>query len=138
MTETIVLEEPRVVPGQTKLFYDFEEIVNFNEIEIIYDYMRHEVTVLVDLVDLGYKPDYVLSLLQASIESVEFRINTYGLYPNGSIGKYIVDYSEFYINSKDFTIIGDRLSFVISQRVLSQSLNNKSSRLEVHLVKYYG
>ena len=136
--DTIVLEEPRVVPGQTKLFYDFEEIVNFNELETIYDYMIHEVTVLVDLVDLGYEPDYVLSLLQASIESVEFRINTYGLYPNGSIGKYIVDYSEFYINSKDFTIIGDRLSFVISQRVLSQSLNNKSSRLEVHLVKYYG
>lgn len=136
--DTIVLEEPRVVPGQTKLFYDFEEIINFNELETIYDYMRHEVTVLVDLVDLGYEPDYVLSLLQASIESVEFRINTYGLYPNGSIGKYIVDYSEFYINSKDFTIIGDRLSFVISQRLLSQSLNNKSSRLEVHLVKYYG
>lgn len=136
--DTIVLEEPRVVPGQTKLFYDFEEIVNFNEIEIIYDYMRHEVTVLVDLLDLGYEPDYVLSLLQASVETVEFRINTYGLYPNGSTGKYIVDYSEFYINSKDFTIIGDRLSFVISQKVLSQSLNNKSSRLEVHLVKYYG
>lgn len=136
--DTIVLEEPRVVPGQTKLFYDFEEIINFNEIETIYDYIRHEVTVLVDLVNLGYEPDYVLSLLQANVEFVEFRINTYGLYPDGSRGKYPIDYSEFYINSKDFTIIDDRLSFVISHKVLSQSLTNKSSRLVVHLVKYYG
>lgn len=136
--DTIVLEEPRVVPGQTKLFYDFEEIINFNEIETIYDYMRHEVTVLVDLVNLGYETDYVLSLLQANVEFVEFRINTYGLYPDGSIGKHPTDYSEFYINSKDFTIIDGRLSFVISHEVLSQSLTNKSSRLEVHLVKYYG
>lgn len=136
--DTIVLEEPRVVPGQTKLFYDFEEIVNFNEIELIYDYMRHEVTVLVDLVNLGYETDYVLSLLQANVKFVEFRINTYGLYPDGSIGKYPIDYSEFYINSKDFTIIDDRLSFVISHKVLSQSLTNESSRLKVHLVKYYG
>lgn len=136
--DTIVLEEPRVVPGQTKLFYDFEEIVNFNEIELIYDYMRHEVTVLVDLVNLGYEADYVLSLLQANVKFVEFRINTYGLYTDGSIGKYPIDYSEFYINSKDFTIIDDRLSFVISHKVLSQSLTNESSRLKVHLVKYYG
>ena len=136
--DTIVLEEPRVVPGQTKLFYDFKEIVNFNEIEIIYDYLRHEVTVLVDLVNLGYEADYVLSLLQANVKFVEFRINIYGLYPDGSIGKYPIDYLEFYINSKDFTIIDDRLSFVISNKVLSQSLTNKSSRLKVHLVKYYG
>lgn len=136
--DTIVLEEPRVVPGQTKLFYDFEEIVNFNEIEIIYDYMRHEVTVLVDLVNLGYEADYVLSLLQANVKFVEFRINTYGLYPDGSIGKYPIDYLEFYINSEDFTIIDDRLSFVISHKVLSQSVTNESSRLKVHLVKYYG
>lgn len=136
--DTIVLEEPRVVPGQTKLFYDFEEIINFNEIETIYDYMRHEVTVLVDLVNLEYEPDYVLSLLQANVEFVEFRINTYGLYPDGSRGKYLIDYSEFYINSKDFTIIDDRLSFVISHKVLSQSLTNESSRFEIHLVKYYG
>ena len=136
--DTIVLEEHRVVPGQTKLFYDFEEIINFNEIETIYDYMRHEVTVLVDPVNLGYEPDYVLSLLQANVEFVEFRINTYGLYPDGSIGKYPIDYLEFYINSKDFTIIEDRLSFVISHKVLSQSLTNESSRLKVHLVKYYG
>lgn len=135
---TIVLEEPRVVPGQTKLFYDFEEIVNFNEIELIYDYMRHEVTVLVDLVNLGYEADYVLSLLQANVKFVEFRINTYGLYPDGSIGKYPIDYLEFYINSEDFTIIDDRLSFVISHKVLSQSFTNEYSRLKVHLVKYYG
>lgn len=138
MTETIVLEEPRVVPGQTNLFYEFEELIDTNEIDPIYDIMNNEITVLFGIKDLGYDPDYVLSLIQANIDFVEFRINVYGMYPYGSLGKYPIDYNEFYINSRDFTIIDGRLSFVISHRVLSGMLSNRNSRLEVHLVKYYG
>lgn len=138
MTETIVLEEPRVVPGQTKLFYKFEELVDTNEIDTIYDIMNNEITVLFGIKDLGYDPGYVLSLIQANIDFIEFRVNVYGMYPDGSLGKYPIDYNEFYINSSDFTILDGRLSFVISHRVLYGMLSNRNSRLEVHLVKYYG
>ena len=136
--DTIVLEEPRVVPGQTKLFYDIEEIIDFNELEALYDIMDHEITVFVPLVNLGYDAEYVLNLIKANVEFVEFRINTYGLYPDGSIGKNIIDYLEFYIKSEDFKVVGDGVSFVISQKTLSKYITNKSSRLEIHLVKYYG
>lgn len=138
MTETIILEEPRVVPGQTKLFYKFEELIDTNEIDPIYDMIKNEITVLFGTKDLGYDPDYVLSLIQANIDFVEFRVNVYGMYPNGSLGNYTIDYNEFYINSRDFTIIDGRLSFVISHRVLYGMLSTRNSRLEVHLVKYYG
>lgn len=138
MTETIVLEEPRVVPGQTKLFYEFEELIDTNEIDTVYDIINNEITVLFGIKDLGYDPDYVISLIQANIDFVEFRVNVYGMYPDGSLGKYPIDYYEFYVNSKDFNIINGRLSFVISHRLLSGILSNRSSRLEVHLVKYYG
>lgn len=138
MTETIVLEEPRVVPGQTKLFYDFDELVELQRVETIYDILNQDVTVLMDLKDTGYDPDCVLDLIRANIEYVEFIVNRYGLYPDGSLGKYPYDYKEFYIKSEDFKIVDDRLSFVLSHRTLNRLVSDKSSRLSVHLVKYYG
>lgn len=136
--DTIVLEEPKVVPGQTKLFYELEELIDFNEIQTIYDILNQDITVLVPCKNLGYDSDYTLNLIQANVEFVEFRINTYGLYPDGSIGKYPIDYLEFYIKSEDFKVVDDKVSFVIYHKALSQAITNKSSRLEIHLVKYYG
>ena len=136
--DTIVLEEPRVVPGQTKLFYDIEEIIDFSELKTIYDTLNQEITVLIPSVDLGYDADYVLNLIKANVEFVEFRINTYGLYPDGSTGTHPIDYVEFYIKSEDFRVVGDGVAFVISHGTLSKAITNKSSRLEIHLVKYYG
>lgn len=136
--DTIVLEEPRVVPGQTKLFYDIEEILDFNELKTIYDTLNQEITVLIPLVDLGYDADYVLNLIKANIEFVEFRINTYGLYPDGYTEKHPIDYVEFYIKSEDFKVVCDGVAFVISHKTLSKAITNKSSRLEINLVKYYG
>ena len=138
MKETIVLEEPKVVPGQTKLFYDFDELVDLQKVETIYDILNQDVTVLMDLKDTGYEPEYVLDLIRANIEFVEFRINRYEVYPDGYLGKYPYDYKEFYIKSEDFNIVGDRLSFVLSHRTLHRIVLDKSARLSVHLVKYYG
>lgn len=138
MTETIVLEEPRVVPGQTKLFYDFEELVDLQGVETIYDILNQDVTVLMDLKDTGYEPEYVLDLIRANIEFVEFRVNIYGMYPDGSLGKYPYDCKEFYIKSEDFKIVSDRLSFVLYHKTLHRIVSDKSARLSVHLVKYYG
>lgn len=138
MTETIVLEEPRVVPVQTKLFYDFEELVDLQGVETIYDILNQDVTVLMDLKDTGYEPEYVLDLIRANIEFVEFRVNIYGMYPDGSLGKYPYDYKEFYIKSEDFKIVSDRLSFVLYHKTLHRIVSDKSARLSVHLVKYYG
>lgn len=138
MTETIVLEEPRVVPGQTRLFYDLEELVDLQQVETIYDILNQDVAVLIGLKDTGYEPDYVLDLIRANIEFVEFRINRYGMYPDGSLGKYPYDYMEFYVKSEDLKIVSDRISFVLSHRTLHRLISDKSSRLSVHLVKYYG
>lgn len=138
MTETIVLEEPRVVPGQTKLFYEFEELVDSSRVETIYDILEQNVTILMELHDTGYSTDYVLDLLKANIEFVEFRINNYVMYTDGSLGRYPIDYNEFYVKSEDFSIVGDRVSFVINHRILYRLVSDKSSRLSIHLVKYYG